>query len=182
MYVSRCKFEFLNDPKQFYNFVNAKRKSSALPSSVHFNLIGASTDSEIADLFAEIFQTTYSSAAWLNSNYPYPLNRANCIFTPAITESSLLRDLATTTSTYSPGPDGLPGCVLKFCASTICKPILKLLSSGFPTIWKDRFIIPLHKKGAKADAQNYRGYLNCRQFLKHLNLLLLLICNIYVPR
>jgi len=92
MYLSRCKFEFSNDPKKFYNFVNAKRKSSALPSSVRFNSMEASTDSEIADLFAEFFQTTYSSAAWSNSNYHNPLNRENCIFTPVITESSLLRD------------------------------------------------------------------------------------------
>jgi len=92
VYLSRCKFEFSNDPKQFYNFVNAKRKSSALPSSVRFNSMEASTDSEIADLFAEFFQTTYSSAAWSNSNYPNPLNKANCIFTPEISEivSSIL--------------------------------------------------------------------------------------------
>jgi len=63
MYLSRCKFEFSNDPKQFYNFVNAKRTSSALPSSVRFNSMEASTDSEISDLFSEFFQTTYSSAA-----------------------------------------------------------------------------------------------------------------------
>jgi len=108
MYLSRCKFEFSNDPKQFYNFVNAI--SSALPSSVRLNSMEASTDSEVAD-----------SAAWSNSNYPNPLNRANCILTPLISESFLL----TITSTYSPGPDG---CVLKFCASTIYKPILKLFN------------------------------------------------------
>jgi len=34
MYLNRCKFEFSRDPRQFYNFVNAKRKSSALPPSV----------------------------------------------------------------------------------------------------------------------------------------------------
>jgi len=79
----------------------------------------ASTDSEIADLFSEFFQTTYSPAAWSKSNYPNPLNKANCIFTLVITESSFLRDLATPTPTYSPGPVGLPGCVLKFCTSTI---------------------------------------------------------------
>jgi len=53
MYLSRCKFEFSNDPKQFYNFVNGKRKSSALPSSIRLNSMEASTDSKIADLFAE---------------------------------------------------------------------------------------------------------------------------------
>jgi len=45
MYLSRCKFEYSNDPKQFYYFVNAKRKSSALPSSLRFNSMEASTDS-----------------------------------------------------------------------------------------------------------------------------------------
>jgi len=124
MYLSRCKFEFSNVPKQFYNFVNAKRKSSALHSAVRFNSMEAFTDSEVADLFSEFFQTTYNSAAWSNSNYTNRLNMANRIFTHVITESFLLRELATTTSTYSPGPGGLPGCVFKFCASTICKPIL----------------------------------------------------------
>jgi len=55
MYLNRCNFEFSKDPRQFYNFVNAKRKSSALPSSVRLNSIEASTDPEIADLFAEFF-------------------------------------------------------------------------------------------------------------------------------
>jgi len=162
MYSNRCKFEFSKDPRQFYNFVNAKRKSSALPSSVRLNSIEASTDPEIADLFAEFFQSTYSSFSWSSSSYPNHLNRANCIFSPVITQSSLLSDLETITSTYFPGPNGLPGCVLKSCARTICKPILKLCilsisSSVFPTIWKDSFLIPLHKKGANVNVQNYRA-------------------------
>jgi len=65
----------------------------------------ASTDSKMADIFDEFFRTTYISASWSNSNYPNPSNRANCIFTPIISESSLFRDLATTTPTYSPGPE-----------------------------------------------------------------------------
>jgi len=133
-----------------------------LPSSVRLNFVEASTDPEIADLFAEFFQSTFSSVSWYNSSYHNHLNRANCIFSPVITESSLLSDLETITPTYSPGTDGLFGCVLKFCARTICKPILKLFhlsisSSVFPPIWQDSFIISLHKKGAKVNVQNYRG-------------------------
>jgi len=39
---------------QLYNFVNDKRKSLALPSSVCLNSIEASTEFEIADLFGQI--------------------------------------------------------------------------------------------------------------------------------
>jgi len=31
MYLNRCKFEFSKYPRKFYNFVNSKRKFSALP-------------------------------------------------------------------------------------------------------------------------------------------------------
>jgi len=107
-------------------------------------------------------QSTYSSVSWSNSSYLNHLKRANCMFSFAITESSLLSDLETITPIYSPEPDGLPGCVLKFCARTICKPVLKLFhlsisSPVYPTIWKDSFIFPLQKKGAKVNVHNYRG-------------------------
>jgi len=50
MYLNGCKFLFSKDPRQFYNFVNVKRKSSELRSSVRFNSIKGSTESEIAKL------------------------------------------------------------------------------------------------------------------------------------
>jgi len=59
----RLKFQFSKDPRQFYNFVNAKRKSSALPLLVRLNSIEAATDPEIADQFAEFIQSTYSSVS-----------------------------------------------------------------------------------------------------------------------
>jgi len=110
-----------------------------MPSTVRLNSIEASTDPEIADYLLEFFPSTYSSVSWSNSSYSNHLKRAYCIFSPVITESSLLSELGTKMPTNSPGPDGLPGCVLKFCAPTICKPILKLFhlsisSSIFLTI------------------------------------------------
>jgi len=52
---------------------------------------------------------------------------------------------------------------ISFCTSPYnSKPILKLFhlsisSSVFSTIWKDYFVIPLHKMGAKVNVQNCRG-------------------------
>jgi len=65
-------------------------------------------------------------------------------------------------SSLYPGPDGIPGCVLRYCVEALCKPLLKLHtlyleSSQFPNLWKKSFVIPLHKKSSKVEACNYRG-------------------------
>jgi len=119
----------------------------------------ASTDSEIADLFAEFFQTTYGSAAWSNSNYPNPLNKANCIFTPEITEISLVRkqrQLILPVLMDSPG----------VCLSFVRQPYVNRFSNFFICLFHRQFfllsgrtLLSFHftKRVRKADAQNYRG-------------------------
>lgn len=161
-YLNRCKFQFAQDPKQFYNFVSTKRKTSSYPSSLFFENTTVTSDQAIADLFAKFFQTTYSTLPHSEQPYSYAVSKSNLIFCPTINESSLLNDLQRVKPVYSPGPDGIPGCVLRFCAEALCKPLLKLFtlsleSSQFPHIWKESFVIPLHKKGSKLDASNYRG-------------------------
>jgi len=71
MYWNRCKFEFSKDPSQFLTL-----------SMPIVNSIEASTDPDIADLFAEFFPSTYSSVSWPYTSYPNHLNKANCIFIP----------------------------------------------------------------------------------------------------
>ena len=65
-------------------------------------------------------------------------------------------------NTTCAGSDEIPKCVLKQCASILCYPLSILfnqsLSSGcFPNLWKESFIIPIHKAGNKSDISNYRG-------------------------
>lgn len=89
-YLKRCKFQFAQDPKQFYNFVNTKPKTSSYPSSLFFE------------------NTTVTS----EQPYSYAVSKSNLIFCPTIKESSLLNDLQRVKPVYSEGPDGIPGCVL----------------------------------------------------------------------
>lgn len=62
----------------------------------------------------------------------------------------------------NPGPDGIPAVVLKSCSSSLSKPLSTIfnrsLSSGcFPSAWKNSYIFPVFKKGAKGEVSNYRG-------------------------
>ena len=62
----------------------------------------------------------------------------------------------------STGPDGLPGRILRRCASELAVPLAlfarRLLDEGvWPDIWKLHWVHPLYKKGSASDPNNYRG-------------------------
>ena len=60
------------------------------------------------------------------------------------------------------GPDGLSARILKECSRELATPIsilckLSLAQGVFPSAGKEANIIPIHKKGDKKCADNYRG-------------------------
>jgi len=77
------------------------------------------------------YQTTYSTLSHSSQPYFYTVSRSNLMFCPTLNESSLLVDLQRVKPVYSPGPDGIPGCVLKYCAEALCKlinPFFRILT------------------------------------------------------
>lgn len=59
------------------------------------------------------------------------------------------------------GPDDIPAIFLKNCAYSLTYPVTHLfnmsLNSGiFPDVWKETFIVPLHKTGDASNVRNYR--------------------------
>ena len=60
------------------------------------------------------------------------------------------------------GPDLLPAKVLKHCAVELAQPVAALaraiLQFGvWPDSWRTHWVVPIHKRKAKADPANYRG-------------------------
>jgi len=77
-------------------------------------------------------------------------------------DDDVFQNLQAVKLSFSSAPDLVPSCVIKKCADALCKLLSKLfqislLLSYFPEVWKEAFIIPLHKKGSKSDIKNYRG-------------------------
>ena len=61
----------------------------------------------------------------------------------------------------APGPDGIHGCVLKYCSISLCRPLsiifrLSYNAGSIPAEWKSANIVPVHKKGEKNLINNYR--------------------------
>ena len=74
---------------------------------------------------------------------------------------SLLKLLTALQSSKSPGPDGWPITIIKSVSEFISVPLCilfnKSLNSGIlPTDWKCANVTPIHKKGARNLASNYR--------------------------
>jgi len=62
----------------------------------------------------------------------------------------------------SPDIDQIPAELIKAGERTYCLEIHKLITSiwkkdKLPELWKKSIIVPVHKKGNKADCNNYRG-------------------------
>ena len=126
-----------------------------------FGSTEATADSDIANMFADFFQNSYSTFT-STSNYSFNINRLNFLPQILLTEEEVLNGLKTLKNSISPGPDGVPANVLKLCAIELYIPLTKLfnysLSLGyFPYFWRSSYIIPLHKTGSRCNIENYRG-------------------------
>ena len=76
------------------------------------------------------------------------------------------------------GPDGLPTRVLKRCAEELAKPFwllakVVLTERRWPETWLTRWVLPLYKRKAVWQANNYRGVHLTAQLFKATKKLLL---------
>ena len=119
-----------------------------------YNGIASSDYKEISNLFATFIKTTYSTKFFNEfEKYPYSLQSFDFPI-PVISEWSVLCSLKALKLYSSPGPDNIPSCRLKNCADNLCYPLFILFNksvniSYFPEIWKESYIIPVHKSGKK---------------------------------
>jgi hypothetical protein len=116
--------------------------------------------SGMANIFNNFFQSIFST----NDNLPIPninISQDPELSTLHVTEEEVAKELKKLNPNKAPGPDGIPTRVLKECHVELTPSITTLfnnsLSQGIiPDSWKHANIVPLHKKGNKHHANNYR--------------------------
>jgi len=77
----------------------------------------------------------------------------------------------------TPGPDKIHPCLLRNCAASLCKPICYLFNhytGELPTNWKNADVIPVHKKGSRSQASNYRPISLTSQVVKVLESIIII--------
>ena len=71
-----------------------------------------------------------------------------------VTEEQIERAVSSLSGTSAPGPDGMPGLLLKKCISALIGHLKTLINDSLTL--KTAAIVPIHKGGNKKIPSNYR--------------------------
>lgn len=150
-YIDNVERQSAENVSYFWKYVNSINKYNSLPDNMFLANIRARSFTEIAELFASHFSSTYvqsssSLEGELVDTSDFALN------TLEISKDEILQAIRRMKPSSSSGPDVCPGHFLKNCASILVTPLTKLfndsLSQGImPESWKVTHVVPVFKNG-----------------------------------
>jgi hypothetical protein len=148
--------------KPFYNYVKKKTKTCESVGPLKSQDGQLVTDSkDMANILNASFSAVFTREDGTNVPRATPLRTRTKLSKSFITTQKVKAQIKKLKKTNSAGPDGITNIVLQQCTD-ILSPILaalyrKSMNEGkVPTDWKKANVVPIFKKGAKADAANYR--------------------------
>lgn len=159
-YIDNTERSLNANLKQFWNFVNSRRKDNGLPKVMCYNDSQCSNGVDIVNLFADYFATTYCDKNCDLPDNSLSFNNIN-VTSCNISISTVYEKLSRLDVSKGPGPDEVPPIVLRNNSFILARPLFiifnqSLLSGCFPNYWKVSFISPIYKSGDRNDVANYR--------------------------
>ena len=165
---SKKKFELKiarqikDNPKQFWNYVKAKRKKNhCFPSMIQEDGSVVSNDRQKANLFNNYFASVFTKENM--DDFPSLTNRcpAGNLENINIKPETVRTKLSKLNPSKSAGPDNIHGKILKELSDQLNYPLSKIFNQSLnegkiPTEWKLANVKPLFKKGSKNQVKNYR--------------------------
>jgi hypothetical protein len=151
-----------SNPKGAWNYIKQKSKvQERIPELQGENGERANGDVEKAEILSNFFASVYTKEPeGPMPDYP-PRNFAASLDTVTINEEVVKTVLCKIKPDKAPGPDQIRPKVLKECATSLSKPLTiifkKSIEEGrIPDRWKTAAVAPIHKKGSRSLAGNYR--------------------------
>jgi hypothetical protein len=166
-YEKELAFKSKKNPKLIYQYINKKQKVKDNIKSMHDSSGAVTTDQQnIVAILNNFFESVFTKPS--NDANPFPVfeRRTEAV----LTETSIISTITTPRirlllseldTTKSAGPDSIHPYILNKCSASICTPLtsifIKSIKEGtIPDAWTVANVTPLHKKGSRLDASNYR--------------------------
>ena len=152
------------NPKYFYSYAKRFSKKKQTISMLFDNSNNVHTDpSKIANIFQRQFTSVFSDPTKTDvSAMDFDVPHVNDVHEDLqFTKADIVEAIDEIRADASPGPDGIPACLLKNCKEALSYPIHIIWSQSFtsgtvPSCYKLSYISPLHKGGSHALPSNYR--------------------------
>ncbi len=159
-YINSFDIKLKDNPKKFWSLFKIKTKAKSLPNTLHLGDQTATEPLKIAELFNQHFFSVFSKP---DSNPLPALNHTPTVAVNrlVIPQRDVLQVLKELDTSKAVGPDGFSPKLLKECGDELCPSLTiifnnSLLSGSLPDKWKEANVVPVFKKGDKADILNYR--------------------------
>lgn len=159
-YIQKVETNIKANIKSFWNYTKKMKSNNNLPNIMHLNNIEAKTGVDICNLFADHFESVYTTSICNSNNSSETYNSIN-IGSVQLTAEEIFNGLSSIDSKLGPGPDRISPHFIKYCAFYLVEPLKIIFNDSlrtgvFPTVWKESFITPIFKSGDISDVKNYR--------------------------
>jgi hypothetical protein len=162
LHLENVEKDLRANPKKFWKYIGEK-KSNGIGVADFLRLENeiAESKEEAVSLFSKHFSSTLNTRAHDVDDITSSSHNIDQWNEHRFNMNEIYEKLFNIKLKLSPGPDKLPSNLFKFCASSLTFPLYvifnKSLKSGvFPSVWKNVFVSPVHKKGSMNEIKNYR--------------------------
>ncbi len=149
-------------PKKFYGYIRSRRKHRDDIATLRDNLGNVLTEGPLkVQLLSEFFRSTFTAEPQ-NYNPGVEVGEETAtIETVTFSVTDVRHVLSHIKPDKSPGPDGIPGLILKELSTELALPLsslfeLSMRTGDLPLQWKTANIAPIYKGGSKMAANSFR--------------------------
>lgn len=163
-YLKHLQVTMNTNIKTFWAFTKSKRHTNSYPKELSYNDNTSSQPTEMCEMFANYFQSTYSNGSGVASTSteaPTTNNAVTQFVISNIDPGDVKLLLSKLDENKHGGPDGIPNIFAKRTRESISLPLSILFNKSLiigivPEKFKKALITPIHKKGKKSEIVNYR--------------------------
>ena len=150
------------DPKGFYQLYKSKTRESIGPlKAINGSLIenGEEISRELNNYFLSVFSQEADEE--LEPEQIFRGIENNKLTDIGISKEIVCKEIGRLKKNKSPGPDDIFPRIIKECREVLSEPLAKIfrksLDTGIvPKLWRQANVVPIFKKGDKAESSNYR--------------------------